>query len=110
MNLRTPLIRAGVAALLVGAAFTLERVPVANASPTASSASPAFSIDADAPVRVTLLPEVHVTASGARVADEAPLVATLLPTVHVVASATDVAGGDAPVPVFASDLVLLAAK
>jgi hypothetical protein len=88
MNIRTPLIRAALATALVGGGFALERVP-ANA---ATQAGITMSVDSQAPLHATLLPEVTVSARAAHpaqttshVASNDALSVTLLPTVHVTA-------------------------
>lgn len=80
MNIRTPLLRAGIAASLLGG-FYLFAQPV--------DANLPFSIDADAPLAATLLPTVNVSANAhggdetMRLSSVDALPVTLLPTVHV---------------------------
>ncbi|MFI4968810.1 MAG: hypothetical protein ACHP7D_01295 [Lysobacterales bacterium] len=85
MNIRTPLIRAAFAAVLIGGVCALPRIPYANAAPV----SVTMSVDAVAPLHATLLPTVSVFAGNpqralaARIATTEALPVTLLPTVHV---------------------------
>jgi len=79
MKLQTPIRRAALAATLLGG-FYLFAQPV--------DANLPFSVDADAPLAVTLLPTVSVTAdakgnSSMQLSNADPLPVTLLPTVHV---------------------------
>ena len=79
MKLQTPLLRAGIAATLLGGFYLL-------AQPVAADL---FSVDADAPLPATLLPTVSVTGDAAsgessmQLSSEQALPVTLLPTVHV---------------------------
>ena len=87
MNIRTPLVRAALAAVLIGGVYALPEVPHANAAP----AMVTMSVDAGAPVHATLLPAVIVfadagnpqLATASRIAAADALPVTLLPTVHV---------------------------
>lgn len=87
MKLRTPLIRAALAATMVAGSFAVERVPAAQDAV-------AMRVDANAPVHATLMPELRVGPrdGDARLDAADALPVTLLPTVHVTASATDFAG------------------
>ena len=125
MKTRTPLIRAALAMAMVGSAFMIERVPAAGA-PGASAHFPhpygsqaaqpsvRMSVDANAPLHATLLPELSVTASASntdravatKLATTAALPVTLMPTVHVVASRDEFAALDTQL---ALDAALLAA-
>ena len=91
MKLRTPLIRAALAATLVATSFAIDRVPAAPAAD--ARAALATHVDARAPMHATLLPELRV---GSRDGDAQldagdALPVTLLPTVHVTASMRDFA-------------------
>lgn len=112
MNVRTPLIRAALAATMVAGSFALERVP------HAAAAEAGMSIEARAPLHATLLPELRVTARATDPDAEAAtglaageaLPVTLLPTVRVTAAASDFAMQDAAFDhLFGSEGVLLAA-
>ena len=89
MKLRTPLIRAALAATMVAGSFARERVPAANAHDAV-----AMRVDANAPVPATLMPELRVGSrdGDARLDAADALPVTLLPTVHVTASVRDFAG------------------
>lgn len=107
MNVRTPLIRAALAATMVVGSFALERVP------HAAAADAGMSVEARAPLHATLLPELRVTAraanpdaaSAAELSAGEALPVTLLPTVRVTAAVADFAMLDA-----SFDGVLLAAE
>jgi hypothetical protein len=100
MNIRTPLIRAAVAAVLIGGIYALPRTPHA----AAAHASVTMSVDRTAPLHATLLPTLSVTADAsapdleiaARLADVDALPVTLLPTVHVHARRSDFASAAEP--------------
>jgi|GEM_PF-1450532 len=96
MKLRTPLIRAALAATMVATAFAIERVPAADAAAHDTGARDALAmhVDAAAPVPATLMPELRVGTRASDVSLDArdALPVTLLPTVHVTASARDFAG------------------
>ncbi|HEY6942836.1 hypothetical protein [Dokdonella sp.] len=115
MNVRTPLIRAALAATMVAGSFAIERVP------HAAAADAGMSVEARAPLHATLLPALRVTARAANPDDSVAselaageaLPVTLLPTVRVTASAADFAMLVAPFErVLAGDAdgVLLAAE
>lgn len=91
MKLRTPLIRAALAATMVAGSFAIDRVPVA----VAADAHDAFAmrVDANAPLHATLLPELRVGSRDGEAQLDASdaLPVTLLPTVHVTASVRDFA-------------------
>ena len=87
MKTHTTLIAAMLATLIAGNAL---------ANTHAIDASETMTVDAEAPVRATLLPVVSTDATSAtsesnpatmRVASTAPIEVTLLPTVHVTARA-----------------------
>ena len=88
MNIRTPLIRAALAAAMIGGAFTFGESSIATASPAS------MSIDSSAPVHATLMPELSVVGHAgnpdgdvvSHIAANGALPVTLMPTVHVVAS------------------------
>ena len=112
MNVRTPLIRAALAATMVAGSFAIERVP------HASAAEAGMSIEARTPLHATLLPELRVTArathpdaeAAAELAASEGLPVTLLPTVRVTAAVGDFAMQDAALErLLGSDSVLLAA-
>ena len=128
MKTRTPLIRAALAMAMVGSAFALERVPAAGApgasahflhpcGTEATQAGVRMSVDANAPLHATLLPELSVSASASepdravapKLAAGAALPVTLMPTVHVVASRDGFAARDTSPALDAADAVLLAA-
>ena len=110
MKTRTPLIRAALAMAMVGSAFALERVPAAQPGVR-------VSVDANAPLHATLLPELSVGASASdpdravatKLATTTALPVTLMPTVHVVASRDGFAARDASLALDAADAALLAA-
>ncbi len=93
MNTRTPLIRAALAATLVGAAFTFTQ----TATVIPANAAVSMSVDARAPLHATLLPVVSVFADATdpdgivamRIAATEALPVTLLPTVYVSARLED---------------------
>ena len=89
MNVRTPLIRAALAATMIAGSYTIERVAVATDAHNAV----AMRVDATAPVRATLMPALRVSphAAGTQLEATDPLPVTLLPTVHVTASMRDFA-------------------
>lgn len=103
MKLRTPLIRAALAATMLAGSFAVERVPAADVGDFV-----AMRVDDAAPVRATLMPELHVgsRAGDVRLDSTDPLPVTLLPTVHVTASAGDIAA----LPSFDDATALLAAS
>lgn len=111
MKTRTPLIRAALAMAMVGSAFALERVPHA-AQPGVS-----MSVETTAPLQVTLLPELKVSASASdadlvvasKLAAGAALPVTLMPTVHVVARRDQLAALDSRIRLDATEIALLAA-
>jgi hypothetical protein len=111
MKTRTPLIRAALAMAMIGSAFALERVPQA-AQPGVS-----MSVEANAPLHATLLPELSVGASASdedlvvasKLAAGAALPVTLMPTVHVFAKRDKLAVLDALLRVDAAEVALLAA-
>ena len=111
MRTRTPLIRAALAMAMVGSAFALERVP------EAAQPGVRMSVDANAPLHATLLPELSVSASASdtdravatKLATTAALPVTLMPTVHVVASRNGFAARNASLALDAADAALLAA-
>ncbi len=86
MNMNTVFIRAAIATAFVGLSFTAVRVPQAAAQDAVS-----VSVDARAPLQVTLLPMVTVVASAgnpealgtAHLANDEALSVTLMPTVSV---------------------------
>ncbi|WP_395680189.1 hypothetical protein [Dokdonella sp.] len=128
MKTRTPLIRAALAMAMIGSAFALERVPAAGA-PGASAHFPhpygsqaaqpgvGMSVEANAPLHATLLPELAVSASASdadlvvatKLATDAALPVTLMPTVHVFAKRDKLAALDAPLAFDATEVALLAA-
>lgn len=112
MNVRTPLIRAALAAAMVAGSFALERVP------HAAAAEAGLSVESRAPLHATLLPELRVTARAANPDAEAAaelaageaLPVTLMPTVRVTAAAGDFAMLDTAFErMLGGDGVLLAA-
>ncbi|HEU4663499.1 MAG TPA: hypothetical protein VFS55_05680 [Dokdonella sp.] len=111
MNVRTPLIRAALAATMVAGSFALERVP------QAAAADLGMSVEARAPLKATLLPALRVTArasnpdqaAASELASGDGLPVTLLPTVRVTASVADFAMFDLSLEGDAG-VVLLAAE
>jgi hypothetical protein len=128
MKTRTPLIRAALAMTMIGSAFALERLPAAGA-PGASAHSPhpygsqaaqpgvGTSVDANAPLHATLLPELGVSASASdaglvvstKLASGSALPVTLMPTVHVFANRDKLVVLDKPLGFDAAQVALLAA-
>lgn len=79
MKNRPSLIRAAITVVFAGSAFVAAH---------AADIETTMTVDAQEPVRATLMPTVSVDAdSTMRVADTAPLQVTLMPTVYVTARA-----------------------
>ncbi|MEO5624439.1 MAG: hypothetical protein ABIQ70_00345 [Dokdonella sp.] len=91
MNMNTVFIRAAIATAFVGFGIAAMHVPHAAAAQDVVS----MSVDARAPLQVTLLPTLSVVADAnrpeapgtARIASDEPLSVTLMPTVYVSAHA-----------------------
>jgi hypothetical protein len=100
MNMNTVFIRAAIAASFVGFGATAIHVPHAAAAQDVVS----MSIDARAPLQVTLLPMLSVVAdandpqarSTARIANDEALSVTLMPTVYVHARMPALAAATVP--------------